>query len=116
MKLSEAQAKFALAVAHLIIKINEMGCSVTLGEAYRPPQTAEFYAKQGKGIIKSLHIQKLAIDLNLFKGDEYLAKTEDHKQVGLWWEEYGILNNMPLRWGGRFGDGNHYSYEWEGVK
>jgi hypothetical protein len=49
----------------------------------------------------------LAIDLNLFKDGNFLSATEDHKELGEWWEEQHEL----CRWGGRFSnaDGNHYS-------
>jgi hypothetical protein len=65
---------------------------------------ADLYAKQGKGIKNSLHLKRLAIDLNLFKDGAYLSDTESHRPFGEWWEAQDPLN----RWGGRFKDGNHY--------
>jgi hypothetical protein len=55
----------------------------------------------------SLHYEGLAADVDLFKGDEYLSKTEDHKTFGEYWE--GL--HPDCRWGGRFSqpDGNHFS-------
>lgn len=58
----------------------------------------------------SLHPDKLAIDLNLFKDGHYLSSTEAHRPLGEWWESIGGT------WGGRFNDGNHYSLEHRGVK
>ena len=62
---------------------------------------------------KSLHHLGLAGDLILYDSEGfYLTKTEDHEVSGQVWEK-----RHPLcRWGGRFGDGNHYSLEHEGVK
>ena len=99
-------------VARLILKAEEMGYQLTFGEAWRPPETAALYAQQGKGIRNSLHIDKLALDLNLFKDGVYLSKTEDWRPLGEWWEK----QNSLCRWGGRFGDGNHVSLEWMGRK
>lgn len=58
----------------------------------------------------SLHYIGLAIDLNLFKNGEYLKDTNDHKELGEFWESLGGS------WGGRFNDGNHYSLEHNGRK
>jgi len=62
------------------------------------------------------HPKKLAIDIDLFKSKAgfkvYLTKTEDHRKLGEFWESLHPL----CRWGGRFGDGNHYSIEHGGVK
>ena len=105
MTLQKKQSKFALMVAQLIAKANELGYEVTLGEAYRTPEQAALNAKKGTGIARSLHCDRLAIDLNLFRDGVYLTATSDHQELGEWWERIGGA------WGGRFTkpDGNHYS-------
>lgn len=65
-----------------------------------------------KGIRVSAHGKRLAIDLNAFKDGKYLIHTEDWKEIGEIWESL----HPDCRWGGRFGDGNHLSMEFEGVK
>ena len=110
MTLGEAQRKFTRMLADLIIWAYEHDYGITLGEAYRPPELAATYAKRGIGIANSLHTQRLAIDLNLFKGETLLSTTEDHKPLGLFWESIGGT------WGGRFNDGNHYSLAYGGRK
>jgi hypothetical protein len=60
----------------------------------------------------SLHDLGLAQDLDLYRAGVYLNNTADHRILGEWWEKQHSL----ARWGGRFGDGNHYSFEWEGRK
>lgn len=92
-------------VARLIVKAEDMGYEVTLGEAWRSPEEAA-----RRGFPGSLHVQRLAIDINLFRGGKYLTRTEDHRPLGEWWESIGGT------WGGRFNDGNHYSLEHRGVK
>lgn len=108
--LRQKQSRFASMVALLINKAFEMGYEVTLGEAYRSEWEAARLAKEGLGIKRSLHCDRLAVDLNLFKDGVYLATTEAHRPLGLWWESIGGA------WGGRFNDGNHYSLAHEGRK
>jgi len=110
MTLRQKQSKFAEMVAKLILRAKDMGYEVTFAEAYRPPEVALIYARQGRGIRNSLHTQRLAIDLNLFRDGKYLSSSDDHRPLGEWWESIGGT------WGGRFGDGNHYSLEHNGVK
>lgn len=107
MTLREKQALFCGLAANLIQHAQNLGFEVTFGEAYRSPEEAARLAKLGKGIKNSLHTQRLAIDLNLFKDGKYLSSGEDHRPLGEWWEQQDPL----ARWGGRFGDGNHYSLE-----
>lgn len=107
MTLREKQSFFVSLVAALVRHAMQQGYELTFGEAYRPAETAALYAKHGKGIANSLHTQRLAIDLNLFKDGKYLSSTESHRPLGEWWEQQHPL----CRWGGRFKDGNHYSLE-----
>ena len=110
--ISQLQMTFAQNVARLILHAAELGYGVTLGEAYRPPETAELYAQQGRGSKNSLHSRRLAIDLNLFKDGVYLSSTESHRELGTWWKSLGPNH----AWGGDFGDGNHYSLSPDGGK
>jgi hypothetical protein len=107
--LREQQSRFAGLVAALILEAQRMGFAVTLGEAYRSPEEAARLAKLGKGIVKSLHCQRLAIDLNLFKDGQYLRSTDSHRPLGEWWEQ----QDPCCRWGGHFtrADGNHYEFK-----
>jgi hypothetical protein len=109
MSLRARQSEFARHVALLIERATTLGYEVTLGEAYRPPETAALYARQGRGIVASQHCQKLAIDLNLFRDGVYLTTAEAHRPLGEWWERLGPGH----RWGGNFErkDGNHYELQ-----
>jgi hypothetical protein len=114
MTLREKQAMFVLKVSWLINFAIGEGYEVTFGEAYRSPEEAARLAKLGKGIKNSLHTKRLAIDLNLFKDGKYLTATKNYEPLGLWWE---ARSNKVLQfnWGGRFGDGNHFSISHGGV-
>lgn len=115
MSILQRQQAFAPMVAKLILHAIEMGYQVKIGEVYRPQATADLYANDGKGIEHSLHIKNLAVDLMLFKDGSYLTKNEDYRDLGLWWEKQATFD-VPLCWGGRFGDGNHFSSPWQGVR
>lgn len=112
MTLRQKQSLFVRLVSALLIEADARGYELTFGETWRPPETAALYAKQGKGIKNSLHCQRLAIDLNLFRDGKYLSSTAAHQPLGEFWEGLHPL----CRWGGRFGDGNHYSLEHGGRK
>ena len=113
MNLSDKQKLFCRLLPKLIKKAHELGFDVTLGDAYRDPRVfGHVGEKKGYGHRKSGHKQRLALDLNLFKDGKYLQKTEDHRELGKYWESL----NCHCRWGGRFNDGNHYSIEHNGVE
>lgn len=113
MSLRQLQSEFAALVPRLIDKAIALGNDVTLGDAFRDPRA---FGPIGKVIAyghpSSAHKNRLAIDLNLFKDGQFLADTEAHRALGEWWEQQHPL----ARWGGRFKDGNHYSFEYNGMK
>jgi len=114
MTLREAQCEFTRCVSKLIAFATDCGYELTFAEAYRPPAQAMAMAQSGRGIVRSLHIKRLAVDFNLFRNGSFLTDTHSHKVLGDYWTTLHPL----ARWGGDFSkpDGNHYSLEWEGVK
>ena len=61
----------------------------------------------------SLHELGLAQDIHLYDEDgNYLTKTEDYTELGAYWESL----DYEFAWGGRFGDGNHFSLKYGGRK
>lgn len=94
MTLRQKQSRFVRMVVLLIIYAHDKGFELTFGDAY----ATTGHKKNSK------HYVRLAIDLNLFKDGIYLTQTEDHKELGEFWELIGGT------WGGRFKnpDGNHY--------
>lgn len=113
MSLRKLQSEFAALVPRLIDKAIELGYEVTLGDAFRDDRVhGKFGAKVGYSAAHSVHKLRLAIDLHLFKDGVFLSSTEDHLALGEFWEAQHPL----ARWGGRFRDGNHYSFEYRGAK
>src|ERR1017187_4152680 len=99
MKLWEKQSIFSQNVAKLIQYAASIRFDVTLGESWRSAEQAAIYAKEGKGIIDSLHCKRLAIDLNLFdENGIYLTNEAPYKMLGDYWVALHPLN----RWGGIF--------------
>lgn len=113
MRLGEAQELFMRQLPRLIDKAHELGYELRGGDLFRDPRVhGKMGEKKSYSNAFSCHKLKLAIDLNLFKDGKYLTTTEDHRELGEWWEAQHPMNC----WGGRFDDGNHYSMTWEGVK
>lgn len=115
MELSEQQRLFCKLVGQLIIWAYDMGYELTFGEAYRTPEQAAINATRQSGIANSLHIQRLAIDLNLWKDGVYLTDSALYKPLGDYW----ITLNSLCCWGGNFSklkDGNHFSMTFGGVE
>lgn len=109
MTLGEKQREFTRKIAELILWANQQGYEFTFGDAYRDPRLhGAMGVKLGYGRATSCHKIRLAVDLNLFKDGVFLTDTEDHRPIGEHWESMGGA------WGGRFNDGNHYSFEHEG--
>ena len=122
MTLSALQQDFMLALSDLLIFIHRNGYNCTLGDGYRDPK---IHGAPGAKIVCpecpdfrpygrawSNHKLRLAIDINLFKDGVYLTKTEDHRLTGEYWETL----HPQASWGGRFDDGNHYSFLYRGRR
>lgn len=139
MSLRAKQSRFARLVVKLLQKMTADGYEYTLGEVFRSDEQCEINAiretgrgrvaqlimeefpalakallnnGEANGIRISIHGLKLAIDINLFKDGVLLSTTESHRVFGEWWEK----QDPDARWGGRFRDGNHYSFEHNGIK
>lgn len=113
MTLGSMQRKFTLMIAQLIVFAYSRGYELSFGDAYRDPRVfGELGQTKGYGRANSLHKLRLAVDLNLFKDGKFLQSTDDHKELGEFWESLGGT------WGGRFSspDGNHYSLKYRGMR
>lgn len=110
MTLRQKQSLFVRYVALLIQYAHNRGYELTFGDAARSKEEATRL-----GFPNSNHVRRLAIDLNLFKNGKYLKTNDDHKELGLFWESLSG-NSIICIWGGRFGDGNHYSFQHGSVK
>lgn len=103
MTLGQAQRKFALMVAKLIIYAYDLGYELTLGEGYDDDNTGHM-----KG---SLHYSRLAQDLNLFKNEVWLDKGKDMEEgfnrLHDYWDSLGGAKRIKK-------DLNHFSFVWGG--
>ena len=103
MTLREKRVAFTLAIGKLILWANESG----------QPEVA--IRRDGlKHMENSLHYCGLAVDLDAYRGGQYLTATEDYTALGDHWKTLHPL----ARWGGDFTnkDGCHFSFEHEGRK
>jgi hypothetical protein len=109
MSLVDKQSIFTQNMLKLVTFIIEhQKLKVTLGEAWRPPEMAQIYAKEGKGIIDSQHTKRLAIDLNLFdSNDNYITAEEPYEIAGKYW----LTLHPDNRWGGNFPRRDFVHYE-----
>lgn len=106
MTLREKQSLFAVNAAKLILWVHEHGHDVTLGEALRTPEQQAIYLKTGKSkTANSKHLQKLAIDLNLFIGGVYRTDKEAYKPMAEYWKSLHPDNVAGYDWGW---DANHF--------
>lgn len=116
MTLRQKQSIFAKLVPRIIDYAYSMGYEITLGEALRSEEEAKRLKKLGVGVYPTLHMYKLAIDLNLFEDGKYLSSTLSHRLLGEFWESLSVEGKYTCCWGGRFKDGNHYSLEHNGLR
>lgn len=108
--LLKAQQEFAQDAALLVQHAKTLGFEVTLGEVLRPKELQDLYIQTGRSWTpNSRHLDKLAIDLQLFRGGEYLTDEPSYAELGGWWEalrpglnKWGASSGRPRR------DANHF--------
>ncbi len=110
VSMREKQSKFVRMVGELILWAFQNNYELTFGEAQRSVEQARLNELDGSGISNSLHLKRLAIDLNLFIDGVYITHSEGYRPLGDVWK------SMGGSWGGDFGDGNHFSLEHGGVR
>lgn len=121
--LNAKQSQFTFTLARFLLWLESKGYTVILGEAFRPADVAEIYAKQGRGISDSNHTLRLAIDLVIFKNIKPLDSFVEYQILGDEWKSL----HPSARWGGDFTkliDGKklhapdcaHFSFEHNGVQ
>jgi hypothetical protein len=112
-ELSDKQIRFNQAQAVFGVWCTANGYELTDGDAYRDPRVhGEVGVKMGYGHASSAHKNRLARDYNLRIGGVYQETTEAYRPMGDKWKSM----DDDARWGGDFADGNHFSFEHNGVK
>lgn len=107
------QKLFMKMLGQLLLWIDTNGYEVVGEELKRSQAQANANAASGAGIKNSLHLQKLAIDLSIFKNGKFLQEVSEIEPIGVYWESLGGT------WGGRFTtrpDADHFSLAFGGVK
>lgn len=102
------QQRFFTQTFRLIGQVIICGYQGTFGDAYRDPRATFPYSHPN-----SLHGKRLALDINLFKGERLLEGDEayhGHKILHEFWEKECGGSKMIE------GDANHYSMPWGGVR
>lgn len=119
MTLRQQQSIFLKNFAELILWAFANGYEVTAGELQRGQQQHEYNVANGLSKAKaSLHLTRMAGDLNLFINGVYTSNTADYKALGDKWVSMHPRN----RWGGdwnkngdykdeKFWDGNHFEMQ-----
>lgn len=119
MTLRQKQTLFVFLLAELFLYARGKGYSLTLAEGYIETPRAVAMANGNRvkaadrvHMLGSLHYIRLAQDLNLFVGDEWI-KDGNHDawiDLGTKWESF----DPNCSWGGRFQDAGHFSLKHEG--
>lgn len=120
MKLGQLQEEFSYCLGKLLVWAHENGHPVRGGEWYRPPAQAALNAQTGAGIAQSLHIEKIAVDLNRVVAGALSDLSSDYKPLADYWKTLHPLAS----WGGDFkptvarphGDIYHFSFAYGGRK
>jgi len=139
--LAKLRCEFSLLASGLVMKVRDFGMMAAFNEVKRSNEQAiiNAYGQAGRahlaaelgargfwdlakaivdngaanGIRNSLHEQGLAVDLLMYDTEgNYLPGSGSYKELGEWWE----MQHPLARWGGRFGDAGHFSFEHQGRK
>lgn len=112
--LHQRQVLHTLLTSELIAWAATQGYNLTWGETFRKPAQAALNAASGAGIANSLHIQRLAVDLQLFdKAGHYLTDASAYKPMADYW-----LTLDPLCCAGYYFhscDADHFSITHNGI-
>jgi hypothetical protein len=117
-KLSQYQQRCAQALSYFITQIPQRipGAQVTFGEFHRPTWVAAEYARRGLGIATSLHTQRLAVDLMLFRNGQYQTNSASYRPLANLWKQIGPHFGIVPGAGIDFNDGNHFSCSYGGKR
>lgn len=97
MNLVNDQDLFLKDVIKLLQYAYSLGFQVTGGELLRTPEQQVIYINAGKSkTMNSYHLKRLAIDLQFFKGGQWLYDQATLEPLGKYWEQLSALN----KWGG----------------
>lgn len=86
MTLGEKQRLFVPNIGKLIDFANKNGFQLSFGEVFRTPEQQKIYFQTGKSkTMNSRHLDRLAVDFNVFKNGVLLNAPADYKPLGEFW-------------------------------
>jgi hypothetical protein len=95
--MTDLQWLFLKNLGELIVEIDQRGFTATGGELYRTPEQQQIYFDSGKSkTMDSMHLKRLAQDLNIFKDGVLINDPETLLPLGKYWMALDSRN----RWGG----------------
>jgi hypothetical protein len=109
---TDLQSKFAFNLARFLLWLESQGYEVGLGESWRTDRQAQWNAENGKGIVNSLHRDRMAQDIVIRKNGVEVG-LDDYKRCGDAWVAIDSMN----AWGGNFQtlrDYQHFSQSFGG--
>jgi hypothetical protein len=103
MTLRQKQSAFVHDIHTLLTWLFMNGYEITFGEAERTKEQQQIYVNKGLAkTMNSLHIKKLAIDLNIFQDGKLLSTKEEFEHVSLYWCSLSPFNDCGYFWGWDF--------------
>lgn len=97
MTLREKQSLFVFNIHKLIEWAYRNGFELTFGEAWRSEATQHIYVSTGKSkTLNSRHLQRLAVDFNIFRNGLLINSPVDIKPLGDFW----VTLHTDNVWGG----------------
>ena len=107
-----AQSHFFFLLCRFGLWLEAQGYQVSEGEGWRTPEQAAVYAANGKGILLSLHRDRMAMDLIIRDQTGKEVGPEDYARAGAAWKAL----DDGCAWGGDFArkDDQHFSHRYGG--
>ena len=97
------QEEFAVAFGRLLLFASQAGIPVRVKDAYRDERAhGKWGEKKGYGAAFSLHKLSLAVDL-------YTSTASNYDILHDYWDSVGGAKRIE-------GDGNHFSFSWQGYR
>lgn len=121
MKLAEKRVVFSQLLSKLVTWAQSQGYDLAYGEGYVALTDARDGDYDGPHKRGGSHYTGLGHDMILYRwsgpeDDRWFPVTNGEDKawyaIGSYWERM----HPYARWGGRFGDANHFSFEHEGIK
>ena|SRR5687767_3018285 len=113
MTLAEARIIFTKCLAQLVLFADGTGKPLAFGEGMDRKTTKDPTSDHMKGSLHDVGLGQDADRYEIIKDESgmiikfsWLTRTEDHADLGAFWKTLHPF----CKWGGDFGDGNHYSF------